>query len=1091
MSVISTVSEETSAAAVPSATATLLGLSTPSLTPSQPALYPTLSSTTTVTIHPDDFDDSDSDESDLRSMQPKEPPTLPASLLLFQNNSSSNGFNHGASKPDVNAPSALASIVKFPLNDISDDEEVDGHDDFRQLKVSVMVLDEEDDESSWSAHLSRSSSNSRLNEMSWVAAYEGMAGSSNQPQPQSVTVPTSSLQQHLNGHLESKGQHPSEGILQSGTLNASNTTINALNQNSHAVGGIPMEKSLSQHSLRQFTVDSSSEPNNNSTTTAYTSATHFATPPIMSVRSRSPEWSTTSQTSLQVEQDPLGSKSRMSSPMSNNSIMPKSSGIAPPTVSNAVAVSSTSLMNSPVSTPSSTSLSSLASATITSSQHYHLHHHQDVPPRTLTKMEIKKIHRTSTVSQRSQRDGAGGGLDCEDRLLVAVMGRLELLEFLEWVDERDAILNAGVANNSKRGVFWGSRAGVATIPNNSGKATEYSNPLTPPDSPNLMASTKVSPLPAKMIPSNSSGSLSPSSLSSSVGSPSTSPSSGSAFSFLSGMFSRAFGSSNSSSYASVSNRTALGGPTLSRGNPPSRDGSRRVTVSGGISGMFSLSGKNNLSGSAGSGMGGRSNTVSTVMRGGGGGGVGVQIMDGRSLSVGGVASGSRVEEADKFVALKGVYADYLPRMPKCRNEVRERLLQGCRLFELGGMEVAAATFGRAMTGGDPLARFAWAMCLLNGFGVAMNEKMALEHLRVSAHDGEVLAMFELGNYYRFGHGGHSGDDDEGIEEEDEDDEDYIRGGSTMGSSLGGKRSLSSMVSADRRSMFDVAVEDASESTITRKRGPVPPPRPAGSLHQRTSVASVASLVGGGSSSTIGERNRQRRLSSATAPAGMIRPISMSSSTSGVPFVPVDVAATTTLPIVRGMKEQERRRWMVGWYIAGAECGHAESRVAAAECLLSAGGASRGDGEEIRKGERRLAAEFLRLAGEQQGFERGALSSEMAAWRTARNGQPGYAGLARRSWGAGTGDVLFADALSQPVPKKPAAPPRPLASTIKKSGSTFGKSVPQPAGSGDVGLAAARAAESLNGEGLSRVMEAAVERDGGVFLRRRSKSDILA
>ncbi|KAJ3115831.1 hypothetical protein HDU96_011019 [Phlyctochytrium bullatum] len=365
----------------------------------------------------------------------------------------------------------------------------------------------------------------------------------------------------------------------------------------------------------------------------------------------------------------------------------------------------------------------------------------------------------------------------------------------------------------------------------------------------------------------------------------------------------------------------------------------------------------------------------------------------------------------------------LPRIPVCAPHTRERLRQAAHLFDLGGQEAAAATFARAMVDGDPLARFAWAMCLLNGFGVRVSERQALGHLAIAARDGEYLAMYELGNYYRYGRASlfHEGaslledelpEDHEYEDEEDEDfeyldemvDQPHSLGGAprryglesswhaSTGNNAGGAGASSSSSTSGRRASYDESgfmPRQASSGASVRRAGSV-----LGNRRPRALSSVAAGMVDPRAYLSEQEIPKPvRRLSSASVAGYGPQPLLRSASSASSATVTLGESAqagsgstggvsgsaapsfSQPPPLVRTLTEVERRRWMLRWYMAGADCGHAESRVAAAECLLSSAGVSfsSNDGSApvgtgvISKAERKQAAEYLRLASEQHQF----------------------------------------------------------------------------------------------------------------------------
>lgn len=71
-------------------------------------------------------------------------------------------------------------------------------------------------------------------------------------------------------------------------------------------------------------------------------------------------------------------------------------------------------------------------------------------------------------------------------------------------------------------------------------------------------------------------------------------------------------------------------------------------------------------------------------------------------------------------------------------------------YEEGNFRRAAALLAPLAERGDPLAQLKLGMLYYMGKGVPENEKTALTWLKRSADQGQIEAMFQLGNLYAFG-----------------------------------------------------------------------------------------------------------------------------------------------------------------------------------------------------------------------------------------------------------------------------------------------------------------------------------------------------
>ncbi|KAI9207523.1 uncharacterized protein BJ171DRAFT_277024 [Polychytrium aggregatum] len=104
---------------------------------------------------------------------------------------------------------------------------------------------------------------------------------------------------------------------------------------------------------------------------------------------------------------------------------------------------------------------------------------------------------------------------------------------------------------------------------------------------------------------------------------------------------------------------------------------------------------------------------------------------------------------------------FIPVYPPCRTEVVALIRQALIYFETGDYVMSSQTFFRATgcsangqnhKGCDPLACYAFGICLLNGYGVDINYPMAINWLTKAAAHQEPLACYQLGLIFQKGVG---------------------------------------------------------------------------------------------------------------------------------------------------------------------------------------------------------------------------------------------------------------------------------------------------------------------------------------------------
>ncbi|KAJ3307713.1 hypothetical protein HDU76_004425, partial [Blyttiomyces sp. JEL0837] len=512
-------------------------------------------------------------------------------------------------------------------------------------------------------------------------------------------------------------------------------------------------------------------------------------------------------------------------------------------------------------------------------------------PRTLTKAEIKQMHRASTMSQSSLLSSSGG-LDVEDKFLTNIEQRLKLLAEIEKAREEAERERASQQNQTRRTSFLGNMLGQTT------------SPPTPPASP-----PNVNEGDRKDTPKRTANAAGPHSNSSN--NTNNNQRDANAFSFISNLFTRTFGGASSSSSSSsnapnILSSRSLSGPTLSRhsrsisisSTPSSPDilgpvprhaqhpNSNSVSIAGSPRHAHAHYSHGNLHSkrASHSGFGGYANNLnvptgrasitswSPVTSSSISGGLGSNTSSGStSPSLNGRTMPARSASASSSIGGGCGFAFGWTQtgMKVCDTGVdtRQRMREAWHLFEMGATEAAAATFARAVevSGGDPFARYAWAMCLLHGSGIDRDVPRALSELHQSATDGEVLAMYDLGCFYR----------------------DFENG-------------------------------DGFHSHY---------------LHDDvSSVASFGSNGGNGNSEMDGH-------------------------------------------FAVGVLKSEKTRQMAAmkWFLDGAELGHAESQIAAAECLLA--------GKSISKNDRLLAQKYLRMASEHEPQSLGLAAAMVGAGAT--------------------------------------------------------------------------------------------------------------
>ncbi|KAI8849620.1 hypothetical protein BC829DRAFT_470395 [Chytridium lagenaria] len=933
--------------------------------------------------------DADEDDEDTRSLKPKEPPHGPVS-----------GGKIPSFQMDRSSSNALGKIVNSPvmhLTDIaeSDDEEEEEEDPSHRYRAfgrkqqemqrqqqtfvtrTIFDDDDDDDDSSWSARLSRSSSNSRLAESTWAAAYGSItnangsstgAGSSDLPNG-SLAPPTEARRPSLADSLAPSTRRPRA-------------------DDTHSPAG------ESFPTLAISSAASTSLP----TFTTVVSSTHLRSPQLSSSTGLTPQTTTLSPAAVSATTAlTLATASATASP---NPSAPQAhhqhyhhhnrhSYTSPSAVSTATTKSTASPLPS-YSSLATASTASLIDATLLASA---------IAPRTLTKAEIKKIRRTSTLSQASNRSGKmsishataaqhhhhHNGLDSEDRFLLAVQERLDLLDFFD--REASARAAASAAQSGSRRSAVSSFFGVTSLGGRSSSSSSSAsiistssdiaanNPLTPPDSPPMVsspssASSRISPLPSKWVPHAHAAALAAQQQQQQRASLSSSPGSGGAFSFFSDILSRAFGATGGVGGQQPS-RSQLVGPTLSRTRSPVPTGMASPRQQASRAGNNGTTASRRASSSSCwwdrhvidcIGTSAPSYAASVVSLFTGGSGTLQQQQRGVTNTVGFVAHGYGM----------------VPMIPVCAGHTRERLRQACHLFELGDWRrLRLRLRGRCWMGSIG------AVCVS-----AVNERQALGHLSLAARDGEHLAMYELGNYYRHGRTS-STSSNTSSPSSSRSSSPFSSGADDDNDSRRVSLSGESDAEDHRRHGFDEDEEDEDFEYLDGGHGqPASNTRRAsfdGSFHAVKNVRRVGSVVGARSGSIVG---RRRAGSSASAAAALVDHRAFlgdhevpalfhkkrkggkksdqqihrrtRSTASLVGTVQPSSVFATPPPLVKTLTEPERRSWMMRWFMAGAESGHADSRIAAAECILA-----NAAGNE--KCDRKMAAEFLRIAAEQKGF----------------------------------------------------------------------------------------------------------------------------
>ncbi|KAJ3213202.1 hypothetical protein HDU67_003180 [Dinochytrium kinnereticum] len=681
--------------------------------------------------HQEEEEEEDDDE-DTRSLKPREPPLLPSSseaiiALLFPpdmqhhsttaalpapkslspltsttstttNTTTTNNNNKNTALVAKMAAAGIASPA-FSLADISesdldnnDSDDTDGgfsgkagrhhhHPHVPHLQESVqratLDFDDDDDDSSWSAHLSRSSSNSRLADSTWASAYSTIAsggGVSHHPASSNVGPTTPSpVMSSTSASLPTttKASSPTCDLLPPLQFSP---PISASLPSFHVVpvraGALPVRSSAqaTPHHHHQ-TAGLAPVPNGSSAISPpVVSATTAHAQPALAAHHHNGfvnlvvgggEGTGTTAANMAMENPTAYVLSATTSIPSSRPTSPRPS--------------TNHDLRKKLHRHSSVSTSDMEAA----SSWYH------PSSRPLTTSEIKKMHRTSALSQTSHMSA---GLDPEDRFLMNLLERIEEIEARHRAEgERGGA--GGVASStlkrSSMSSFFGvglgrSVSAFSTNPSsasskNGGSGSSSTLMLTPPDSPppsspspppqSTSTFSRISPLPAKLTPFRSASSSSSSSSSNNNNNSLTpaaqtphhhqqTPSSSSPFTFITDIFSRAFGSHPPppQTAPAFSRSHHLAGPTLSRTPAQLRRSKHASSV-----------------------------VLGPVRRDGGGGGGGG----------GGASGGGGLGSAG------------------------ERVREGCWFFEVGDLEKAAGCFERGVLEGeggregDALARFAW------------------------------------------------------------------------------------------------------------------------------------------------------------------------------------------------------------------------------------------------------------------------------------------------------------------------------------------------------------------------------------------------
>ncbi|KAI9332029.1 hypothetical protein DFJ73DRAFT_66667 [Zopfochytrium polystomum] len=574
--------------------------------------------------------------------------------------------------------------------------------------------------------------------------------------------------------------------------------------------------------------------------------------------------------------------------------------------------------------------------------------------RTLTAMELKNLRHASTISQNSilSRDD---DVEEEDRFLAAVQRRLTELESQEK-------MQSPVTSPSREG------------------SLSMSPPTSPPSSPPSRATLDGS-LPT-LTKAQTQASLSTLTRPDQPPLPPLSAGGAGSFSFFTDLFTKAFRSRNGSpstspptSSSSLSdNRARYSTPVMSY---------RPTTMSPSQSAHTTLPRPPTAVNLRNRNLPPSRNTASPS----------------NPTAMGHSSSAGMLSPRMSWSSLAGVTPSPtgIPRERKPTEslaETRKRLKEGLQLFEMGALEAAAATFGRAVetSDGEPLARYCWGACMLHGFGTQRSSRKAMLELELSARDGEILAMHELGRHlrrslerrksprhrqrritrvpssnsstfrrpqYQFhadGNSSDSGSSDSSVPDgpahrRRSSDSSFSSGADSMTSSLALPQEDDGAVRTSRSSSFDWDREPASVT-------PVPSIASASRRHQHqprhnapqqpqlrnTPTSGAGSAAYQPPISGNDQRLRGRAPSMSSIASASTRATTRTAT--GLPMA----SAPSQSGSARG---SSKRAAMMRWFSAAAELGHRDSQIALAELLVQ--------DETASKIDRHIAGSYLRTA----------------------------------------------------------------------------------------------------------------------------------
>ncbi|KAJ3409335.1 hypothetical protein HDV05_004474 [Chytridiales sp. JEL 0842] len=375
-------------------------------------------------------------------------------------------------------------------------------------------------------------------------------------------------------------------------------------------------------------------------------------------------------------------------------------------------------------------------------------------PRVITKDEVKKIRRSSVMSERAVSPPLGKGMDEEDRLILEIQKRLDALDELDKRKEEEEEAAKLTRKASRRNSFF-SGFSVSSTSSDVGEQ--------PPSSPN------ASPM-AEGAATSSTPILTP---------PSSPPSTTTReprapFSLLS-IFTRAFGGSVPKTHTShlappsLHFRSASHTPGLQTRVPYHSNAAAHLLASRSVSESSY-----------------RTSTTSTA------------AAANKRLSMSSLPSQhhhphrlhSKLSTPSSFPHRTSIdtlhstttttttttpptpspHPTPEPFLPPCPTPTRLRLREALHLFDLGALQASTSTFAQ-LASDSPLAQYAHATCLMYGLGTPRSVSKALGGLENAARGGEVLAMVALGEYYlRLSEGGCTSNEEETEDEEEEEEE---------------------------------------------------------------------------------------------------------------------------------------------------------------------------------------------------------------------------------------------------------------------------------------------------------------------------------